>query len=137
MTATTESVRLLRPPLLFDRLYADATGESHFAPLSVAMTERVFAPPAPAFWVSSLAEATQQGFLFLPAGWTGERHPSPIRMWIFVLSGAMEFQASDGDSRPLPTGRALMLEDTSGKGHLSWVVGPDDVTLAVVQLPEA
>lgn len=76
MTATTESVRLLRPPLLFDRLYADAIGESHFAPLSVAMTERVFAPPAPAFWVSSLPKPHSKGFSSCPPAGPGNAiHP--------------------------------------------------------------
>ncbi|MEM5429463.1 cupin domain-containing protein [Cupriavidus oxalaticus] len=135
MAATAETVTA-RPPLAFERLYADADGESHFGPVSVAITERLFAPPARAFWVSPLAEAGRQGFLLVPAGWVGALHPSPIRMWIFVLAGAMEFEASDGERRALSAGSALLLEDTTGKGHVSRVVGPDDATLAAVQLPE-
>jgi hypothetical protein len=136
MAATAEPVTTPRLPLAFERLYADAAGESHFAPLSIAITERLFAPPARAFWVSPLAQAAQQGFLLVPAGWIGALHPSPIRMWIFVLAGAMVFEASDGERRPLSAGSALLLEDTTGKGHLSKVVGAADATLAVVQLPE-
>jgi len=33
-------------------------------------------------------------------------------------------------------GSALLLEDTTGKGHVSRVIGTADATLAVVQLPE-
>ncbi|MBB3006950.1 cupin domain-containing protein [Cupriavidus alkaliphilus] len=124
-----------RAPLAFARLYADAAGESHFAPLAVAVTERLFAPPARAFWVSPLEEAARHGFLVVPAGWVGALHPSPLRMWIFVLGGAMEFEASDGERRALLTGSGLLLEDTTGKGHASKVVGPADATLAVVQMP--
>ncbi|TDF64371.1 cupin domain-containing protein [Cupriavidus sp. L7L] len=136
MAATAETVTTQRPPLAFERLYADADGESHFGPVSVAITERLFAPPARAFWVSPLADAARQGFLLVPAGWVGTLHPSPIRMWIFVLAGAMEFEASDGERRPLAPGSALLLEDTTGKGHVSRVIGTDDATLAAVQLPE-
>ncbi|MGH8790668.1 MAG: cupin domain-containing protein [Cupriavidus necator] len=136
MAATAEPVTTARPPLAFERLYADAAGESHFAPLSVAITERLFAPPARAFWVSPLDEAARQGFLLVPAGWVGALHPSPLRMWIFVLAGAMEFEASDGERRPLSAGSALLLEDTTGKGHVSKVISTADATLAVVQLPE-
>ncbi|MDQ0143148.1 cupin domain-containing protein [Cupriavidus necator] len=135
MATTEESASAGRAPLAFERLYADAAGESHFAPLAIAITERQFAPPARAFWVSPLEEAARQGFLVVPAGWVGALHPSPLRMWIFVLGGAMEFEASDGERRALPTGSALLLEDTTGKGHASKVVGTADAMLAVVQLP--
>ncbi|MFJ4291538.1 cupin domain-containing protein [Cupriavidus sp. NPDC089707] len=136
MAATAETVTTQRPPLVFERLYADADGESHFGPVSVAITQRLFAPPARAFWVSPLAEASRQGFLLVPAGWLGALHPSPIRMWIFMLAGAMEFEASDGERRPLPAGSALLLEDTTGKGHVSRVIGTGDAMLAAVQLPD-
>lgn len=98
MAATDDPAATQRPPLAFERLYADAAGESHFGPVAIDITERLFAPPARAFWVSPLADAARQGFLLVPAGWVGELHPSPLRMWIFLLGGAMEFAASDGES---------------------------------------
>ncbi len=64
-------------------------------------------------------------------------HPSPLRMWIFVLSGEMEFQTSDGATRPISPGSALLLEDTTGVGHLSRALGNGPVTLAAIQLPMA
>ncbi|QQX87276.1 cupin domain-containing protein [Cupriavidus necator] len=136
MAVIAEPVTTTRPSLAFERLYADANGDSHFGPLSVAIAERLFAPPARAFWVSPLDEAARQGFLLVPAGWVGALHPSPLRMWIFVLAGAMEFEASDGERRPLSAGSALLLEDITGKGHVSKVIGTADATLAVVQLPD-
>ena len=55
-------------------------------------------------------------------------------MWIFFLSGEMEFEASDGEIRPGVPGKAILLEDTAGKGHLSRVVGKSDAILALVQI---
>ncbi|WP_051974962.1 hypothetical protein [Cupriavidus necator] len=136
MAAIADPAATQRPPLAFERLYADAAGESHFGPVAIGITERLFAPPARPFWVSPLAEAARQGFLLVPAGWVGELHPSPLRMWIFLLGGAMEFAASDGERRHLSAGSALLLEDTTGKGHCSKVVGAGNATLAVVQLPD-
>ena len=52
-----------------------------------------------------------------PPGWVGEPHPSPIRMWIFVLQGQMRFEASNGEVRDIAAGDGLRLEDTSGVGH--------------------
>jgi hypothetical protein len=121
-------------PLTYVRLVSDAAGESHFEPVEIPMSTRNFAPPAPSFDVSELAPAAKFGFLRVPAGWSGELHPSPLRMWVFFLSGKMEFEASDGECRPGIPGNAILLEDTSGKGHLSRVIGDADAILAVVQI---
>ena len=87
----------MQSSLRFTRLYTDEAGESHFGQVEIEVVLRQFAPPASPFGVSALASASQCGFLHLPEGWVGEMHPSPIRMWIFVLSGAMEFEAGDGE----------------------------------------
>lgn len=121
--------------LSFSRLVPDADGGSHFEPIQIPVTLQDFAPPAQPFSVSPLAPATQCGFLHLPAGWFGEMHPSPIRMWIFVLAGEMLFEAANGDQRHITPGHALLLEDTVGRGHVSRVLGAGHVILAVVRLP--
>ena len=64
-------------------------------------------------------------------------HPSPLRMWIFVLQGWLQVEAANGDVRDIRAGNALLLEDTVGCGHVSRVVGDEDVVLAAVRLPEA
>lgn len=126
-----------RHELTFSRLLPTADGGSRFDEIAIAIESRHFAPPALPFGVSPLADATQCGFLHLPAGWVGELHPSPIRMWIFVLQGQMEFAATNGDVRLIAPGSALLLEDTVGQGHSSRVLGATSATLAAVRLPEA
>jgi hypothetical protein len=76
--------------LSYVRLFSDAAGESHFEPLEIGMRTRNFAPPAPSFDVSELTPASHCRFLRVPKRWTGELHPSPMRMWIFFLSGEMD-----------------------------------------------
>jgi hypothetical protein len=119
----------------YPRLLPTADGGSCFDELSIPFELKNFAPPAQPFSVSPLSEATQCGFLHLPVGWYGEMHRSPIRMWIFVLQGSMEFKASNGDARAIHPGSALLLEDTVGQGHVSRVMGATAVILAVVRLP--
>ena len=121
-------------PLRFARLTTDAGGESRFDTISIDVAFSHFAPPAAPFGVSELAPASQTGFLKLPAGWVGETHPSPIRMWVFFLSGEMLFEASDGETRKCAAGTAMLLEDTTGRGHNSRVVGDSHTVLAVVRL---
>lgn len=120
--------------LSYLRLYSDDTGISHFAPVDIEVFPRDFAPPAAPFSVSALEPASRHGFLCLPRGWVGELHPSPIRMWIVVLSGEMEFEAGDGAKHRIVPGSTLLLEDTSGKGHCSRVIGAGAATLAVVHV---
>lgn len=43
-----------------------------------------------------------------------------------LLQGAFEVTASDGDVRRLTPGSVLILEDTTGKGHSTAVIGDDD-----------
>jgi hypothetical protein len=123
--------------LSFSRLVPEPDGSSRFEPIAIPLTLQQFAPPAQPFSVSPLSPATQSGFLQVPAGWCGEMHPSPIRMWIFCLDGEMVFEAGNGDTRSISAGSALLLEDTSGRGHASRVVSERPATLAVVRLPEA
>lgn len=120
--------------LTYDRLHSGTAGESHFARLEIGLSTRHFAPPAPPFGVSELTPVSRSGFLRVPAGFVGDLHPSPLHMWIFFLSGEMEFEASDGERRRYVPGDALLLEDTTGKGHRSRVLGAADAVLAAVQL---
>ncbi len=120
--------------LTYLRLYSDDAGISHFAPIDIEVIPREFAPPAAPFDVSVLEPASRHGFLRLPGGWVGELHPSPIRMWVVVLSGEMEFEAGDGAKHRIVPGTALLLEDTSGMGHGSRVIGAGNAILSVVHV---
>ena len=120
--------------LTYPRLYADASGESHFGSLEISVSPRDFAPPAPPFSVSDLTPASRFGLLHLSIGWVGDLHPSPLRMWIIVLSGEMEFEATDGEKHRIIPGSAMLLEDTVGRGHRSRVIGNREVVLAVVHI---
>lgn len=120
--------------LTYFRLYPDQGGVSHFEPIDIEVVSREFAPPAAPFSVSELEPASRHGFLYLPSGWVGELHPSPIRMWIVVLSGEMEFEAGDGAKQRIVPGSVLLLEDTTGMGHCSRVLGAGAAVLSVVHV---
>jgi uncharacterized cupin superfamily protein len=51
-----------------------------------------------------------------------------------VLSGELEGAASDGSMVTLTAGDALLMEDTTGKGHTATVKGEDDVVVLMVHL---
>ena len=118
------------------RVYPDADSESHFEDAVMEFKSVDFAPPAPPLDLSSFSQATQFGFLRAPAGWEGDWHPTPCRQWIIYLTGEIEVEVSDGEIRRLGPGSITLVEDTTGKGHRSRVVGDSEVLAVVVQLED-
>lgn len=118
------------------RLFADAAGESHFSEVEVVLTPTDFAPPAPALNLSPFSPAARYGFLSAPVGWHGDYHPAPHRQIFFFLRGIFEGTASDGMVRHFGPGSVLLMEDTTGKGHSTRIIGDEDGLAAVVQLPD-
>lgn len=120
----------------YTRVYTDKDGESHFEDVEVAFNSVDFAPPAPPLDLSSFTPATQFGFLRAPVGWFGDWHPAPCRQIMFYLAGEIEAETSDGEVRRFGPGSVTLVEDTSGKGHKSRVVGDTGVLGVVVQLED-
>ena len=53
-------------------------------------------------------------------------HTAPRKQYVITLSGRGEIELSDGKKIPLGPGRILLLEDLTGKGHISRGVGTED-----------
>jgi mannose-6-phosphate isomerase-like protein (cupin superfamily) len=120
----------------YTRIFTDSAGQSHFEDIEVELTEINFAPPAPPLNLSLFNPAQQYGFCSFPVGWRGDWHPTPFRQFFFFLSGEVAVQVGDGRVRHFGPGSAVLVEDTTGKGHVSWVKTKIDALAAVVKLPE-
>ncbi|GAB7016928.1 cupin domain-containing protein [Methanogenium cariaci] len=118
------------------RIYADEYGESHFEDRSFDLTPTEFAPPAPPLFLSVFHSADQYAFGRIPPGWFGTWHPTPRRQFFFQSAGEVEVKVSDGEVRRFHPGNIILLEDTGGKGHITRVIGTEDVCAAFVQLPD-
>ncbi len=109
--------------LNFARLYADDSGESRFANVTTPLQLKEFAPPAAPFHVTELQPAQGYVVIDLAVGWGGtEPHPAPARHMVFILSGSLRVTASTGETRSFAAGEGVLLEDTSGKGHITEVI---------------
>jgi hypothetical protein len=49
-------------------------------------------------------------------------HPAPRRQYIINLDAGVQITASDGEARTIAAGEVILVEDTTGKGHLSKAV---------------
>jgi hypothetical protein len=95
-------------------LYCDANGESHWRDLNIEWVNE-----GPEGKTSSLQFAN--GIIFRQTQAEHDRpwHPAPRRQYIINLDAGVELTASDGEARKIGAGEVILVEDTSGKGHLS------------------
>ncbi len=48
-----------------------------------------------------------------------EPHCAPARQFVIVLEGELEAETSDGETRTLGPGQFGLVEDTTGRGHIT------------------
>lgn len=114
------------------RIYSDKEGCSHFEKKYVELKTKNYAPPAPPLNTSKLEPANNSIFLELPVGWYGDWHPTPVRQWLILMTGECEFEAGDGERAICKVGDVVLLDDTTGKGHQTKVIGEDAVRIAAI-----
>lgn len=119
------------------RIYATLDGESHFGEAEIPMTAKLtVAPAAKPFQVSKRYLASSMEFTRIPAGMRQvDWHTVPARVLTVRLTGAVEYETSDGEVRRVSAGEFVLVEDTHGKGHLSRH-SPDEQTVLWIRLPD-
>ncbi len=98
-------------------LYADANGESHFRDIEIEWAEERRGSK-----LSKRLPAAGIIFRETKADYDLDWHPAPRRQYIINLDGGVKLTASDGESRVIGAGEVILVEDISGKGHLSKAV---------------
>jgi hypothetical protein len=102
------------------RVYTGTDGESHFEEIEVDIGK---VQPG-------------DGIVFRDAapGDVNEWHVAPRRQYVINLSGQSEVEIGDGTKRRFGPGDIFLADDTSGRGHISRVVGTQPrlfVTIAI------
>jgi hypothetical protein len=101
------------------RVYADADGESHFEDVHLPRDER----SSPTGTVDAVTAPLQtNGIVFrlvVSESSDTEPHNAPRRLLIVQLDGTVEVEVSDGERRQFGPGCALVVEDTTGRGHVT------------------
>lgn len=114
------------------RIFADEEGCSHFETKTIDLEAKDYAPPAPPLNTSNVESADNSVFLELPVGWYGDWHPTPVRQWLILMTGKCEFEAGDGERVIRKAGDVVMLDDLTGKGHQTRVLGDESVLMAAI-----
>jgi hypothetical protein len=108
----------LQPTLMkIIRIYTGADNESHFEEkeLDLNFNGRMN--------VSATEPATGVMFLQAPANHLSDFHPAPRRQYVVTLSGQVEIETGDGTIRRFGPGDVMLADDTTGRGHITRVVG--------------
>jgi len=102
------------------RLYADERGETHFGHADIPLASAALFPEQPPYRLTRFSAPRGVKLFAVPAG-SGvfEWHTAPERQLAVALNGTVEYETSDGEIRRLGPGEVLLVEDTTGRGHVT------------------
>ena len=124
-----------QPRLRYAVIYSDPEGRTHFrdeffpwekVQVSVSKTPVMQTP---------YVDAQKLGFLTMPRGSSSEWHPAPGKRFVIVVSGLMELEVGSGERRKVGPGDVVLVTDVQGRGHITRVLGKEDVIAAWVPVP--
>jgi len=101
------------------RIYTGADGHSYFEEIEVEIGKL----------------QSGEGIIFReePSTYFKDWHPAPRRQYVITLSGQVEIEIGDGNKRRFGPGDIMLADDTTGRGHISRVVGGE--TRRFVMIP--
>ena len=122
------AVAQARKPIMVTRLYTGPDGLTHAEDIEMKMTGAT----------SEMIKATGVQFRRTPAGNFSDWHVGPRRQYIITLSGQGELEVAGGKKVSVGPGHIELIEDTTGKGHTTRVVGTEDrVSIAIPLVDQA
>jgi quercetin dioxygenase-like cupin family protein len=116
-----------RQPVMMTRLYTGPDGQTHAEEIEAKFTA---GSPNEVFKLMTITGAELHR---AKPGTVQDWHTAPRRQYVITLSGEAELEVAAGKKIHVGPGNINLVEDTSGKGHITRVIGNQDrITL---QLP--
>jgi len=114
-------------PITMTRLYTGPDGLSHAEEVPLTLTGN---------GVSETIKATGVQFSRRSPGPASDWHVGPARQFVITLSGRAELEVAGGRKVAVGPGHITLIEDTTGKGHTTQNVGPDDRIVVTIPLAD-
>jgi len=129
-----------RKPLVITRIFTGPDGLAHAEDIEVTLSDRgvsemlkatgaEFSVRAPTPGASPRNTAASPS---TDPGW----HTGPARQFVITLSGNSEVEVSGGVHVLAGPGHINLIEDTTGKGHITRNFGPDDRVVVTIPLAD-
>ena len=116
-----------RKPIMMTRIYTGADGLSHAEEVPLKFANG---------GATEMMKATGVEFSRRPPGPASDWHVGPRRQFVITLSGHSELQVENGKKVPVGPGHINLIEDTTGKGHITHNLGPDDRIVVTIPLAD-
>ena len=113
-------------PIMATRIYTGADGLSHAEEIPLKMTGGV----------TEMMKATGAQFSRRAPGPASDWHVGPRRQFVITLSGRAELEVAGGKKVAVGPGHINLIEDTTGKGHITHNLGPDDRIVVTIPLED-
>jgi hypothetical protein len=120
-----------RTPIKVTRLFTGPDGKTH----AEAMPVPLGAPDGATERSGTFAVRSLQFVRTSPA-YDLDWHPAPSRQFVITVSGESEVVIGDGTRIHLYPGHIILVEDTTGQGHLSKALGDKDRIALFVPLAD-
>lgn len=136
LAAAEDGAKPISGTLSFVRLFTDADGVSHFAEETLKLEALGTEGMEAALAVNRIGDVREAQFAMLKSGTREDWHTAPRRQILVCLRGLVEVTAGDGEKRRVKPGEIVLLEDLSGTGHITHVVGSEDHVALALPLPD-
>src|SRR5437667_463332 len=107
-------------------LHTGPDGQSHAEEIEMKLTGNA----------TEMIKATGVEFSRRPPGSSNEWHTGPRRQFVITLSGRGEIEVAGGKKIAVGPGQINLTEDTTGKGHITRNLGPEDRIAITIPLAD-
>lgn len=123
--------------LTYTHLYSDAKGVSHFKTEQLDFKPLAGPNASQSLTAHVLSGAQGATLLRLRQGSAEDWHIAPRTQYLIAVQGESEVTTGDGKTLRVKPGDVVLMDDTTGRGHKTAAVGPQDHIAMVIPVTAA
>ncbi len=113
------------------RLYTGPDGQTHAEEMNLTFVPR---PGGDKYEQGETVKAASAQVVRAAPGYAQQWHTAPRRQYLITLSGRGEIEIAGGKKIPMTPGSIMLVEDLTGKGHLTRTIGNQDRVSMIVPI---
>ena len=120
-----------RAGIAVTRIFTGPDGQTHAEEINVKLARDDVSTE-----LSEMMKTTGVRFRRQAPNYFEDWHTAPRKQYVITLSGQGEIEVAGGKKIPLGPGHILLVEDLTGKGHISRGVGTEERITLIIPLVE-